>query len=235
MPEFRNSPESLAITIARRQRRALHYVVALAIASSLVVCGWALALGRYQVLFLMPVMTAVLVTVYRANNEVQRTRLAEKRYRIEDDSVTLLGDGYPLRIGRNEITSIEENEFGALVLKTNKRLRFMYIPRDLENREGLVETLGQWKEITKRTSSWIELWPRISIVLALLLAPLTVAVCLSQDPMVVVPVGLVLLSIVILSIVTIYHQRGSIGHKAAALACSVSCVGLVSKIINVLG
>lgn len=234
MQEFRTSPESLAVAIERRQRKAFQYVMGLAIASSLLVCGWAIALGRYQVLLLMPVMAGVLAVLYRRNNKIQETRLTEKRYALDADSITLLGDGHPLRIERSEVTSIGENEFGALVIKTNKRFRFLYIRGDVERRDELAAELAQWCPIEKRTSGWIEMWPKVSVFMALLLAPLTVTVCLSQNPMVVIPVGMTLLAIVATSIVTIYHQRGSVLHKAAALACSVSCIGLVSKIMSVL-
>ncbi len=234
MQEFRTSPESLAIAIERRQRKAFQYVMGLAIASALMVCGWAIALGRYQVLLLMPVMTAVLAALYRRNNRVQETRLSEKRYALEADSITLLGDGHPLRIERSEVTAIEENQFGALVVKTGKVFRFLYIRGDVERRDELVAALNEWCPIVKRGSGWIEMWPKISVVMALLLAPLTVTVCLSQNPAIVIPVGTGLLGIVVTSIVTIYHQRGSVLHKAAALACSVSCIGLVTKIMSVL-
>lgn len=234
MQQFRTSPESLAIAFARRQRKALQYAAGLAVASSLVVIGWAIALERYQVLLLMPLMTGVLAMIYRRNNRVQQTRLAEMRYAVDSNSITLIGDGHPLRIDKDEITSIEENRYGALVVKTGHMFRFLYIRPDVERKDELWEILRSWKPIGPRSDRWIEVWPRASVWMALSLAPLTVTVCVSQNPAVVVPVGLILLGIMTLSIVTIYHQKGTVTHKAAALACSLPCIGLVGKIINVM-
>ncbi len=234
MQEFHLSPTNLGVALERREKRALHYVVMLGVAAALVVSGWALALGRYQILFLMPVLAAALVFTYRRNNEAGRERMKHARYELDENSITAIGDGHPLRLERSEVTAVEENHRGAMVVRTRRMFRFLYIRADVAGRPALRAALESWMPIVKRDFRWIEAWPRVNVAMALLLAPLTVSVCISFNPWVVIPGGLTLIGIVAVSVTTIYHQKGSLKHKVAAWVCSLSCLGLLTKMASLL-
>lgn len=232
MQEFHIAPANLAATVAQREKKAFHYVVLVGAGASLVISGWSLALGYYQMMLLMPAFAAALAILYRRNTRVERQKGEKLHYVVTDDSITAAGDGHPLTLFRGEVTSVERNRRGAIILRTGKLMRFMYIRPDVENFATLIQMVSEWTPVVERETKWIELWPRISIVIALMMAPLAASVCLSESRWVVIPGGLLLIAIVILALVTVYHQKGTILHKSVAWVCLLSCVGLLNKIVG---
>jgi hypothetical protein len=232
MRAYHIEPSTVAAAIERRQKTALHYVVTVGAAASLVISGWALALERYQVMVLMPAFALALAFVYRRNLARDAVRVSKTTYELGEDSIRQSGDGFPLALARAEVTSICESPLGAIIIRTDRLLRFLYIRHDVENRAELRAALAQWAPIEPRSVRWIELWPRISQAIALVLAPLAVASSISANPWVVVPSGLALIAVVAGSLVAVYHQGGKWWHKAIGWAAMFWCAGLATKMVD---
>ena len=235
MREFQIAPDRMEIALERRRKTALRYVVRLGLAAALVISGWALVVEYYQFMVVMPALALMLYAVYRRNLKRDTLLVSKTRFLLGEDTITAAGDAHPLTLSRGEITSICENPQGALVVRTSRLLRFMYIRSDLEGLGELRGALSGWMPIQERSIRWIELWPRINQAAALMVAPLAFASSLSASPWVVIPCGLALVAVVFVALLTAYHQSAAWWHKGVGWAAAYGCVGLVTKMVDLVG
>jgi hypothetical protein len=150
------------------------------------------------------IVTALIASFFALKK--RRRYWASYRLRFGEDSILRLQEGLePMRLYRGEITKVEEVRGAGLSLRTNARLRLLFIPVDLAGFEEVRDIISRWQ--TPQTLTFLTRASRTGLVVGFVLLYLALwLICArSENVAVLVPSALLLYGLLALGLWD--HQR----------------------------
>lgn len=226
MADYRASDE-LVRTLRRRFLTSAVPMALLAVAAG---AGVVMA-QRGPIIFLIPLIALVLAVSMANAYRRQTARVASLRYSVTRNDITQTIDGTPpFTLARASVERIELHPTGEITLAgAEQSLR---IPREIHNREALLDELRDWAPVqdgppirSGMTSTVGGLGVMIGFA----------AVVLSQDPRVVVPVGIALVATLVWSAIAILRNpHVDARTRRMALFMILPLAAIVMRVITVL-
>ncbi len=150
-------------------------------------------------------IVSALIAIFMGGKRLKR-QWASYRLRFGEDNILRLREGLePMRLDRIEITKVEEVRGTGLTLRTNARLRRLFIPVDLAGYEEVRDIISRWQ--TPQTLTFLTRASRTGLGVGLvLLCFASWQICArSGNVAVVVPSALLFYGLVALGLLD--HQR----------------------------
>lgn len=101
---------------------------------------------RRRLVFVACIVIASALVAGFVGGGLRGRRWASYRLQVGDDDVLRVGEGLePMRLNRGEITKVEEIKGSGLFLRTEARLRVLFIPVDLAGYHEVRDIISQWQ------------------------------------------------------------------------------------------